>query len=157
MNCTFVLLVFFDWTSTKILIATFREVQKKGRRGWHWRKCQMRPTTSQPLALQSWWQYTSKHPGLQNVKQSALSYRSLVIQWFSRVYLHVNILYVSFFCGDDDRTMQELLKEAGLLGKLECFQLEAEKLAEVRWCFLYPLFTFSPLISLVRWVSNTKL
>ena len=27
--------------------------------------------------------------------------------------------------------MQELLKETGLLGKLECFQLEAEKLAEV--------------------------
>jgi len=34
-------------------------------------------------------------------------------------------------CETVSAVLQELLKEAGLLGKLECFQLEAEKLAEV--------------------------
>lgn len=34
-------------------------------------------------------------------------------------------------CETVSAVLQELLKEAGLLGKLECFQLEAEKLTEV--------------------------
>ena len=44
--------------------------------------------------------------------------------------------------------MQELLKEAGLQGKLECFQLEAEKLAEV-----VPFLLFLPFHPLENQVS----
>ena len=50
---------------------------------------------------------------------------------------------------------QELLKEAGLLGKLECFQLEAEKLAEVLpFCLLLtfccPIVAYYSLDNLAR-------
>ena len=49
--------------------------------------------------------------------------------------------------------MQELLKEAGLLGKLECFQLEAEKLAEV---FLSCPLLYLPYISVLPGESQTR-
>ena len=51
---------------------------------------------------------------------------------------------------------QELLKEAGLLGKLECFQLEAEKLAEVLpFC---PIFAaFLPILLLLAYYSLDNL
>ena len=60
------------------LIGAFREVINTRRR-WRWKKSQMRLSTSQPSALQTWWRSTSKHPGLQNVKLSALFCRFLLL------------------------------------------------------------------------------
>ena len=70
--------------------------------------------------------------------KSAISSSSLVAVHFQATWAPecetvsavLQVLFVFLWVGNE-HLVQELLKEAGLQGKLECFQLEAEKLAEV--------------------------
>ena len=87
--------------------------------------------------------------------KSAISSSSLVAVHFQATWAPecetvsavLQVLFVFLLVGNE-HLVQELLKEAGLQGKLECFQLEAEKLAEV-----VPFLLFLPFHPLENQVS----